>query len=634
MKYWGLVIVILFASTVYSQTKFDRSEKLFNKYLLTDSVKAKAQLQYQRAHIRTHKDKMRYGLNEAIYDYHGNRFDATEARLKKIEKELQPGEIEQEGELVRIRSLICFKTNRYEESSAMIERFFKKHKKIPLDLKIKLQINTCNNDIAMGNYALAHKKALVGYRVFRTKPSALSYDVKINTLTILYDVCYYEAKYDSALYYIYQQEPLLEEGSVAKSGFYDRIAITHTVLRQLEKAAEYHTKSIAILEKADVPIMLAYTLYNLGVCTKEANPDKAIHIYERVIKIGNEANYKLIVGYAMQELGDIYLTKKEYTRADKYNREALEILTKAGIPHGMMHVLLNLGRQNFETAHFNEALKYLKEAFSIAKESEDIAGLEYCYEYLYKSYELMGDYKMAHYYHKLFAQTQQKILKLDLQENIEELNLSYNVRMHKATNKLLKKEVKLKNKKISAEQKVKWLLGILLVVLLVTGWFLRRLLIQRAQLKEVELQLTRSELKGVEIEKERTVQELDIVKQQMISKNVLIGELNKLLLENEQNLVSKEQLGNLVTNDNDWVQFLAKLQLLYPQFADNLKNMHPNLSKNEFRLASLVRLDLSDKEISELLIIELASVKKAKNRLKQKLGLDASQKLDVYLGQL
>jgi DNA-binding CsgD family transcriptional regulator len=58
------------------------------------------------------------------------------------------------------------------------------------------------------------------------------------------------------------------------------------------------------------------------------------------------------------------------------------------------------------------------------------------------------------------------------------------------------------------------------------------------------------------------------------------------------------------------------------------------LSNNEFRLAVLIKLNLSDKEISELLFIEIPSVKKAKNRLKQKLQLDASDKLDAYIGLL
>jgi len=633
MKHLILVVVLFRVAVCYGQTSFNHSEALFEKYLMTDSSRAKVQLEYQRKHARSQKDKTRYGLNQAAYYYHNNRFKLAEACLAKLSGKVR-GDVELEGEFVRIRSLIRFKQTRFKESNELIADFFSRHKKVPVELRLNLQMNSCENDIAMGNYSQAHKRALIGYGIFRKKPSGLSDELKIRTLSTLYNICHYEAKYDSALYYLYQAEPFMKDGTIAKAGFYGRIAIIYTMTEQHPKAIAYYGKSIAILEKSNAPILLAHDLYNLGVSTKAMDPDKSGPIFEKALKIAREANYEQITGYALQELGDLSLMQKDYVRADKYNREALEILRNAGIDRGVVHVLLNLGRQHYETGHFSEALKYLEEALAMTKESEDMATLEYCYEYLCNSYERMGDYRMAYHYHKLFAETQRSILKLDLQSNIEKLNLSYDVRVEQATNKLLKKEVQLKNKKLSAEQTTKWLLGILLAVLLVAGWFLRRLLIQRARLKEFELQLVHSELEGVEKEKDRTVQELDAVKQQMISKNVLIGELNKLLLENEQTVFSKEQFGTLVTNDTDWVQFLAKLQLLFPLFSDNLKSRHPNLSNTEFRLAALVRLNLSDKEISELLIIELSSVKKAKNRLKQKLGLDAGEKLDLYLGQL
>lgn len=634
MRYLGFAVAFCFASICYSQTAFDKSEKLFNKYFLTDSTKALAELQYQRKNGRTHEEKLRYYLNEAVYANHNNRFGLAESYLDKTAKALRPGDVELEGEMLRIQSVIYFKQNRYKESSQILESFLNKNSNISPDLEAKLEMSICENDMATGDYNKAHQRALATYMVLRRKPSPLTRETKIRVLTSLYNICFYEAKYDSAIYYIYQAEPLLEKGSVKEAGFYDRIAIVYTTMEDYPKAIAYHEKSAAILEKSNAPILLAYTLYNLGSATKAVDIDKAAPILERALKTARAANYQQIIGYILQELGDLYVTKKDYARAEKYNLEALGIMRDAGIEHGVIHVLLNLGKQSYETGHYTEALKYLSEALVLAKDNDDVASLGYCYEYLYGTYEHMGNHKMALYYYKLFAQTERKILKLQQQGNIEKLHLSYDIRMEKATNRMLKKEVKLKNNTISAERKVKWLLGVLLFMLLVAGWFLRRLLVQRNRLKEFELQLTRSELKGVEKEKNLTVQELDTVKQQLIGKNALIGELNKLVLENEQHVISKERFGNLITNDSDWVQFLAKLQLLYPQFAENLKNKHPNLSNNEFRLAALIRLNLSDKEISELLIIELSSVKKAKHRLKQKLGLEANDKLDLYLGQL
>lgn len=635
MKHPTFTIVFFFTFTCFCQTSFDQSETLFNKYLKTDSTKAKEQLNYQQKHSRSHKEKVRYELNHAVYYSYHNQFKLAETFLAKADQKLkQKNDRELEGELVRIQSVIYFKTNRFDESQKLIEDFLNDHPKISDELLVNLQMNLCMNDITKGNYEQAKQKAMIGYRIFLKKPSSLSDDLKVKVFTGLYNAYHYQAKHDSALYYLYQQEPYIEDGTILKGGFYDQIGIVYTNVGKYEKAIMYHQKSIQILEKLHAPIVLAHSLYNMGIATKAMDINKAIPIFERVLKTAREASYDQMIGYASQELGDIYLTKKEYPRAERYNREALEIFRNTGIEHGVINVLLNMGRQDYKKGNYNEALKYLEEALAMAESNEDIISKEYCYEYLYSTYEKMNDYRKAYHYHQLFAQTQREILKLDLQRNIEELNLSYDVRMEKMTNKLLKKEVNLKNKKIKAEQKVKWLFGILLMMLLIAGWFLRRLFVRRAQLKEVELKLVQAELQGLEKEKDHTIKELDAVKDQLISKNNMIGELNKLLLENEQSVISKEKFGNLVTNENDWVQFLAKLQLLFPLFAENLKTQHPNLSNNEFRLAALIRLNLSDKEISKLLIIEVSSVKKAKNRLKQKLGLDINDKLDLYLGQM
>lgn len=633
MKHFGFVLV--FCTSICSgQTAFDRSETLFNKYLFTDSTKAKGQLEFQRKHARSSEEKSQYGLNQAEYYYHNNRLQFEKTYLEKLGKKINHKQVELEGEFVRIQSLILFKESRFKESRELITKFFSTYKDVPIVLKSDLEILISENDIALGDYAKAQKRTLISYNMLRKKPSLFPDEMKVRLFTSLYSSCYYQAKYDSALYYIYQSEPYLEEGTVAKASFYSRLATVYTVMRKHHKAILYYKKSIVVFEKSNAPILLAHSYYNLGQSTKEIDPEKAIPIFEKALEIARKADYERIVGYALEELGDLHLTRKDYARAAAYNTEALEIMRRSGDPHGIVNVLLNMGKQEYETSNFDTSLGYLNEALEITEDIDDLPNLEYCYEYLYKSYERMGDYKMAHHYHKLYTSTQRKIFKMEMQENIENLNLTYHVRLERATNKLLKKEVNLKNKKLGAERNVKWLLGTLILMLLIAGLFLRRFFVQRNKLKEFELQLAHSELKGLEEEKERTVEELDTVKDELTGKNDLIKELNKLLIENEQSLVSKEQFGDLITNDLAWVEFLAKLQLVFPDFTENLKTRHPGLSNNEFRLAALVRLSLSDKEISQLLIIEPASVKKAKNRLKQKLGLESNDKLSTYLGEL
>lgn len=634
MRYFFCLLLLISYKGAFSQSRFDVSDSRFNACVMTDSVNAKKQLEIQRTHIKSVAQKQQYLMNKAWYFYYRNRFKEAQDQLKgalKVKSNTNP---KFQADRVKLQSLIAYKTNGFAESNRVIEVFLNQKEPVSDAVRADLNLTLCENYVALGEYEKAKQKALLGYAILKKKQTYLRPAIKTRIYLSLYNVYYYQAKYDTALYYLYQSEPLFRDGTPDKASFYDRIAMVHAVTGKHKSAIRYYKKSIAIFEKGHAPILLSHSYYNLGESYKEVNLDSAVVYFEKALKMAKSVKYDQIAGFALENLGDIYLLRKKYSLAKELIDEALVLFQKANNERGILHAKLNLGKLNLDTKQYDESLSLLHEALVIATKGEDIADLRDCYEYLYKTYEGKGDYRLAHKYHKLYSKTLQKIMRLELQTNIDKLNLKYKVKTKDAKNRLLKKQVDLKNKKIAAEQTTKWVMVCLLIVSVFAIVFLRRVLVQRAKLNELKLNLTRSELRLLASEKEQTLNELEVLKQQLITKNALIGELNHLVLENEQNLISKEQLSSLTTNDQDWVQFLAKLQILFPTFAESLKSKHPNLSNNEFRLAVLIKLNLSDKEISELLFIEISSVKKAKNRLKQKLQLEASEKLDGYIGSL
>jgi len=634
MNHFACILIFLYSTCAFSQSRFDVSDSLFNAVVLTDSLKAKKELEFQQTLIKTAQNKRQYLLNRAWYGYFRNRFEESEKYLKaglKVKGNTTPTF---EADRVKLQSLIATRRNEFDESNKIIDDFLNQKGSVSQAVRADFNLTACHNYISLGEYEKAKHKALASYAILKKKQTYLKNNVKIKIYSSLYNVYFYQAKYDSALYYLYRSEPLLENGSDAKASFYDQIAIVYTVTEKHKSAIHYYKKGIAIHEKTHALITLCHSYYNLGESYKEVNLDSAIVYYNKAIKTAQEAKYDQITGFAMQDLGDIYISQKNYKRAKELNEQALAIFQSMNLERGILHTKLTLGRLNLETKQYDQSLKVLNEALDLVRKSEDKVDLVYCYEYLYKTYEAKGDYKSAFRYYRLYSKKQREMMRLELQSNIDNLNLTYQVKTKDTKNRLLKKQVNLKNKKIRAEQITKWVVVCLLIVSVIAIVFLRRFLMQRTKLKELELTVAQSELKLLENEKEQTLNELELLKQQLIAKNALIGELNNLVVENEQNLISKEQLSSLTTNDQDWVQFLAKLQVLFPSFADTLKSRHPNLSNNEFRLAVLIKLNLSDKEISELLFIEISSVKKAKNRLKQKLQLDTSDKLDVYIGSL
>ena len=69
-------------------------------------------------------------------------------------------------------------------------------------------------------------------------------------------------------------------------------------------------------------------------------------------------------------------------------------------------------------------------------------------------------------------------------------------------------------------------------------------------------------------------------------------------------------------------------------FISKLASIYPDLSNSEKRLASLLRIGMSSKEISLMMSMEPKSVDMARYRLRKKLNLQASDNLSEFLGKI
>ena len=80
--------------------------------------------------------------------------------------------------------------------------------------------------------------------------------------------------------------------------------------------------------------------------------------------------------------------------------------------------------------------------------------------------------------------------------------------------------------------------------------------------------------------------------------------------------------------------FFANFEKLYPKFKNSLLKQSSNLTANEIKLCAFLRLNLSSKEISNLLNITPESVNKARYRLRKKLQLSSNDDLSTHILKL
>lgn len=94
----------------------------------------------------------------------------------------------------------------------------------------------------------------------------------------------------------------------------------------------------------------------------------------------------------------------------------------------------------------------------------------------------------------------------------------------------------------------------------------------------------------------------------------ILQEKEKLLASNTSLVSVFKLIENSFSNDTDWEDFKKRFKTLNSNFVTSLLATHPNLTKSEIRLLTLIRIGYSQKEIASILNINPDSVKKARSR--------------------
>jgi DNA-binding CsgD family transcriptional regulator len=100
-----------------------------------------------------------------------------------------------------------------------------------------------------------------------------------------------------------------------------------------------------------------------------------------------------------------------------------------------------------------------------------------------------------------------------------------------------------------------------------------------------------------------------------------VGELKKMI----KNLNEDDKM------DKEWESFSKHFDTVHSQFLVLLKEIHPTVTGNEMKLCAYLRMNLSTKEIAQLMNISARGVEIGRYRLRKKLQLETSISLFAYL---
>jgi DNA-binding CsgD family transcriptional regulator len=92
-----------------------------------------------------------------------------------------------------------------------------------------------------------------------------------------------------------------------------------------------------------------------------------------------------------------------------------------------------------------------------------------------------------------------------------------------------------------------------------------------------------------------------------------------------------KDIENNISADTDWEQFQYHFDRVHGDFSTRFKAAFPTLSPQEIKLSAYLRMNLSSKEIAQLLNISIRGVEISRYRLRKKLQLDRNKNLQEFI---
>ncbi|MGE8429610.1 MAG: tetratricopeptide repeat protein [Sphingobacterium sp.] len=134
------------------------------------------------------------------------------------------------------------------------------------------------------------------------------------------------------------------------------------------------------------------------------------------------------------------------------------------------------------------------------------------------------------------------------------------------------------------------------------------------QLLDQELMILRNSL----TEFTATIRQNDLVIQQLRQEVVKISESDPAYLTQVMDNLNVLLQQHIMT-DERWQKFKHVFNKVYPAYLTQMRQTYPKVTENDLKILALLKLDLSNASMSELLCVSVEAVRKAKQRLKKKL---------------
>lgn len=456
------------------------------------------------------------------------------------------------------------------------------------------------------------------------------FDISIKTLYDAWDCC---PETEHALY----TDILMQTANV------------YCRLRDYVKAFEINDKATSLSKIHQDSTRLAACYNNRGIIHYNLNEFKtAEQLFLNALQINRQiGDIKAVAA----NLNNMCLYEGDINEKLTHIKEAIVINKNMNATWALAENYNNMGKQYYFAKQYPKALEALEKAREAAERSAAKELICDNYEYSSWVYSAMKQYDKAY---KCLLQLYN--MNIELQHDQKLRSIEQELSEKRVLN--LQKETALKEQAYEIEilKRNTFILVVILALLTFAAVFFPRWIKRRKdlQLAETRYQLEQSERELAELkvkQQEQTLlnveSELEVTRQEVTSFAMFLRSRNELLdkireqikegykmdaanirshLKRINAFIGQHQVGNEETNT-----MLMNIEQKNADFLRRLLVKHPNLTQSERYLATLLRVNLSTKEISLLTGAIPKTINMKRYRLRKSLELQTDEEITTYL---
>lgn len=551
--------------------------------------------------------------------------------------------------------------------------FFRKLKKMPPQQRIAEAIKNYKDHYrkTVPVLAMHHLDTLVNWAhrlndkqlecsVFEMRADYYSVNRGFNTLSTLY----YQKAIDFAFV----------NNQIADAGIYlHKMGIYYFVFKQNVEACKYFLKALDIFQRVGfdkVPDVSTYLTqeagfyYDLGdydnaklylkealkypisyprikinsintlglICRNNKNFPCALKYFNAALKLSQANRDTAWVAIAMGNVGSVFFLQGQYGKALPLITTDYNISLKYGERTNAALALLRLVKISLVNNRPQQASKQLDDAEILIHSAKDGLKLRIdFYDLKAQLYERQGRLAECISYHK-----QMELAKDSLQQRnniaaVERVKLGWEMANHETLIDKLKTEAQLGALKRNAI--IMGLFFLIIISLLVYN----QLLLKAKKDKNILL----SEKQQVDEELKNAESELLIYTESLKRKNLIIESFKKEVDRLEIKMINTSEAEHLekmmqahIMTDENWDEFKALFAKVHTGFFFAIKQGFPGLSGTDTRILTLMKLQLSNREMANMLGITTDGIKKAKQRLRKKMNLPGITDIEQAIAAL